>query len=528
MLHEMSRHATSPRWLLLVPFSTLTIGLLLFFHLTSESSGHVKVSASFSSTGSNQRTNEPDLESAKRLWATLQPLLAVNSPDVPPPPVRTNIESPRYNATDLKTKLMDHTAMHSSDILKMKERHKSFVLEIKKQAYTSANDTPSRGIVTVAGGFYFPVFLVSLRMLRKTGSTLPIEVFLTTHREYEPEICEQVLPLLNAKCIVLDDIFNHEDGAYRPTATLSGFQYKVFAMLFSSFDEFLFLDADDIALRDPISLFDSEPFATTGMVTWPDLWSSSTSPIYYLIANQQPPLVSARPTMESGQILVSKEKHFHTLLLASYYNYYGPSHYYTLLCQTTSGRGDKDTFHPAAQALSLPFYAVSETPAGVGHLKAWPEGGHGEIYIYAMIQYDPIEDYSLTSAGKYRVIDPKVARPPRPFFLHANTPKWNPLRVFDHPGPYDLTWDITKHQSAAYTYPLEVVKRIEGVEQNIWDEVKWTACELEHKFKAWKRHSDICGKVTRHFENVLKPQLEKEKGKSEMRHHRSGLKASEP
>lgn len=51
----------------------------------------------------------------------------------------------------------------------------------------------TKGIVSTAGGTY-PILVISLRMLRRTGSTLPIEIFLADEDEYEEYICDVVLP----------------------------------------------------------------------------------------------------------------------------------------------------------------------------------------------------------------------------------------------------------------------------------------------------------------------------------------------
>lgn len=55
-------------------------------------------------------------------------------------------------------------------------------------------------------------------------------------------------------------------------------------MLFPSFEEILFLDAEAFSLDKLETLFRSDPVRTTGLVTWPDFWGSTVSPGLYEIA----------------------------------------------------------------------------------------------------------------------------------------------------------------------------------------------------------------------------------------------------
>jgi Mannosyltransferase putative len=51
--------------------------------------------------------------------------------------------------------------------------------------------------------------------------------------------------------------------------------------------------------------------------------------------------VHVRSSTESGEIMYSKPKHELSLLLATYYNYYGPDFYYPLQSQGAPGEGDR-------------------------------------------------------------------------------------------------------------------------------------------------------------------------------------------
>ena len=127
-------------------------------------------------------------------------------------------------------------------------------------------ESGTQGIVVAASDALLPVFLVSLRMLRRTGSTLPVEVFMESKNSYEKEICEIALPPMNATCMILSEILE----AVPQKLKMSRYQLKALALAFTSFDEVLLLDADNVPVEQPDHLLNSEPFLSKGFVSWPD------------------------------------------------------------------------------------------------------------------------------------------------------------------------------------------------------------------------------------------------------------------
>ncbi|KUI69845.1 Alpha-1,2-mannosyltransferase MNN2 [Cytospora mali] len=459
--------------------------------------------------------NEQDFNLAKELLTLLeahspavsgkpQPLDAVKDAKAEPWPTEKDVD------------LMDALGIKPQQIVDMREAHRGFINAIvdKIPRYISpSNQALSQGIVTVGGSSYFPPLMVSLRLLRRTGTTLPVEVFLP-EEEYEPELCEQVMPTLNASCHTFSDL----------NGKISHYQFKIFALLLSSFSDVLWLDADNFPLHDAAPLFTAIPLQSTGLVTWPDLWQTSISPAYYLISSQSSTPVSARASTESGQLLVSKAKHWKTLLLTAYYNYYGPDYYYPLLCQGGAGCGDKETFLPAAGAMGLPFYDVKTQPRAVGHYKLNSRPDLG-INRFALIQSDPSEDYKVTMELEREAENPAIyggseahnttessvkdSNPPSyenvpPLFLHMSTPKWDAFHVFDHVGGYDLTQDKGRNPAPAYRDPPEAADKIKGIERMVLEETRWVACNLEDVIGYWEgKRGSICQRMEDYFRDVL-------------------------
>ena len=422
-------------------------------------------------------------------WKEFATLLGATSPDCPGPNRQKAAEAQPfiYQPTDR----YDVLSMPDGDVVKMQRAHEKFLAGLHGKAADMVYTSGTRGLVTTAGGRYLPVFVVSLRMLRRRGTKLPMEVFLADENEYESYICDHVFPELNAKCVVLSDILK----AAPHSIEIDHYQYKVFAMIFSSFEEVLFLDSDAFPVYDADYLFTKEPFVNNGLVTWPDYWASSASPIYYKIAGQPVPSLTLRQSTESGELLLNKKTHSKSLLLATYYNYYGPSHYYVLFSQGAAGEGDKETFIAAAYALNETFYQVAEPVRAIGHATSSSWTGS------AMVQFDPVQDYGLTQKGLFRNKVKDAAGPIRPFFLHVNVPRLNPAIVFDQ----------KEHTNNAKGEPQRIWQGADAIigmfnrdiEKEVWEEVKWVSCELEQNFEFFKDEKGLCEKATKHYEGVF-------------------------
>lgn len=231
-------------------------------------------------------------------WRQFQPLLATYQPKCEPPLRLDNAPSIRFEqaSPDFRPEVLD---MLDDHVDAMKQAHTGFIEDIKAKPPMLHYVPNTRGLVSTAGGEYLPVLVISLRMLRRTGSELPLEVFLANEDEYERYICDVVLPSLNARCVVLSHILD----AVPKVMDIQKYQFKLFAMMFSSFEEILFLDADAFPLHQPEILFMNEPFKSKKMVTWPDFWATTISSYYYEISSQPMPSNTIRQSSESGEVL---------------------------------------------------------------------------------------------------------------------------------------------------------------------------------------------------------------------------------
>lgn len=367
------------------------------------------------------------------------------------------------------------TYLSAADIQASKDAHSKVVHLLPQFADIVTYEKKTKGIVYVGGGRFTPMSLVSTLMLRRTGSKLPVEVFLPGEEDYDEYTCEVIFKDLNARCMVISRFTEVPVGKY---------QYKAFAILLSSFEDVIFLDADSFPVADPSKLLREEPYTITGLVTWPDFWISSATPLFYDVTNQPIPDLHEHASSESGQILVSKRKHGQSLLLALYYNLHGPEFYYKLLSQKAAGEGDKETWIAAATALNQTYYQVREGTQAVGrHLNdTWRYGG--------MLQYNPSDDYKRQLKNK---VEFRESENPTPAFFHLNGAK---------PNPQD--WLNNQHGKRLWGPLSETMRRFgRDLEAEIWEEIIFMACKLGNSMTCMKDAAIMCQKLNSSWETVL-------------------------
>jgi len=439
-------------------------------------------------TASRYHPTEPSPK-IKDFWAKWSRIFYNSRPTIDPIVVHTPASVEGSDQANGERKPSAHTLnLPQTVISSLYDSHKALLLD-RGGLYDSDLHNESAelfsgtGIVTVAGGAYFAPAIVSIRMLRRV-SNLPVHVFIADHTEYEPELCERVFPALNAECFTISDFLAQD------TVDVTRFQLKALAILFSSFETILYLDSDCFAVRDPLEILSSEPFETTGLVTWPDYWKATEDPVFYNIAGMSkfPPGLPARST-ESGELLISKSKHLSSLLLACYYNIYGPQYYYPILSQGAAGEGDKETFLAAAVVLGLSYYRVREHVGTIGYFTE-----EGEFKGNAMVQYHPGDDLSVHN-GTWPT--EQTSNTVRPFFLHAHLPKLNVGRMLD-----ETTLTSPAGEALRLWGSKEGVQKLfEGrdLEKEVWQEMRDTTCALEGVMKDWRGKENLCTRVKEHY-----------------------------
>lgn len=200
----------------------------------------------------------------------------------------------------------------------------------------AAGDAPfrpgsgGRGIVTCAGGVrLFVCAYVLVRILRETlGCRLPIEMWHFGGEEITPAmralLSDRDVDLIDASAVLQD----------RPAAIADGWQLKAYALVHSRFDEVLFLDADQVPVRDPAELFGWPHYREAGAVFWPDVIDLRGDNGIWALCGLAGETCRS---WESGQILVDRRRHWRALNMALRLNERAETVYRMVY-------GDKDTF----------------------------------------------------------------------------------------------------------------------------------------------------------------------------------------
>ena len=301
--------------------------------------------------------------------------------------VTQKVETSRSHQGD---KLNDAVSFNTHDLAQMRQIHVKVVEnlpELPLQLFSG------QGIVIVGGGNFLRIVLHSIRMLRRSGTTLPVELWMADSSEYDSNFCREVLTL-QVRCRVLAN--------YIGEGVIGRYQLKSFAILLSSFAEVLYLDADNFSVRPLDDIFGAENYTITGVVIWPDYWASTVSPWLYYIINCSQRFMR---TCESGQLMWNKRSHFASLTLACYYNFYGPDYFYPLLSLGAAGEGDKETFLLACEALGQPYTFIDTNIVTIGYNDV------SEFHGSGMMQADP------QNISQY-------------LFIHAHYPKMDGPTLF--------------------------------------------------------------------------------------------------
>ncbi|RKP31825.1 nucleotide-diphospho-sugar transferase [Metschnikowia bicuspidata] len=454
----------------------------------------------------------------------------------------------------------DRVMASKEKVAELKHKHKLLVEAIRKIPIPSLDLFKGDGIVLAASPQHFTGALNIVVQVREMGSKLPVEIIMDSKMDYNKQLCEDTLPRLNGRCLIIEEVIGLEAFYKRK---LDGFQYKALAILVSSFDNTIFLDSDSFPIKNVDTLLESNSFQKTKFLLWRDFWHKSTSPLFYEIAGiktgeiaHRHGLLNEKPfslymaknvdtevlfhdldglpsmyTVESGQMVFSKREHFRSLVLASYYNYYGAMYYYELIYQGNFGAGDKDTFVPALHIMKEP-YTITEYPALSGGNKIPADNDDGfEIDETTIVQVDPDEAAShqekwrewlrkqgmdkrlnLCQQGMftrklrtqfYLTVEGSDGKMPTAFFLHVHNPKIN---SFANENPKLRQYDF-KHRFIRAIGDFQDLMGPVDWELKFHSINAWITCVGLNDKYFWAQHDlkldEIC-KKTKDYVEVLK------------------------
>ena len=271
------------------------------------------------------------------VWLVRKPI-ETQETDIPEAYEEKSMERPR--STDPNN--ADNIAYHKSI-------RKEFVNNITK----FPEDTFSgRGIVICAGGTkYFPCAWVALKQLRALGCELPVEIWYLGPFEMDQRMIDILRPL-GATCIDAQRV-----STEHPARRLFGWELNPYSIIHSSFEEVIFLDADNVVVEDPSFLLDCPEYVDKGAIFWPDFRNLEKHRSIWDICDV---VYRDEAEFETGQIVVHKRRCWAELQLTMHINEYSDFYYKHI-------HGDKDTFHMAWHMLQTPYAMPSRRIHALRH-----------------------------------------------------------------------------------------------------------------------------------------------------------------
>jgi alpha 1,2-mannosyltransferase len=252
----------------------------------------------------------PNQDYHVNLYLELYDLFSKN----PPQPYAVNKPTHDHNSLGEPTKeeMANFIKLTKEDLIATRKAHEKVIKALPNYPDGAYN---GRGIVILAGGQYSEYASTALGMLRELNSSLSVEVWMANREEERAGWCTE-LAREGMACRFLSDYMS---GSVMP----SPFQWKIMAMIFSSFKDILFLDADNIPLMAPDFMFDTEGYKEYGVTIWPDYWKHTGPPwLPYIIGMTEAPSTiledEKQKTAESGQVMWNKGRHWKVSFSCSY------------------------------------------------------------------------------------------------------------------------------------------------------------------------------------------------------------------
>jgi hypothetical protein len=287
-----------------------------------------------------------------------------------------------------------------------------------------------RGIVFTAGDNHAPYLLTVIPSLRNLGCELPVEIMYLGDSDLGEDFRTELEALPGVVTRDLSAMVS--DEGWR----LTGWAGKPFSILFSSFREVIFIDADSLFFVNPEVLFDDEDYVRTGALFFKDRMIMPESkkrwlqhvlpkPISKLVRQSRMWTGESGHMQESGVVVVDKWTHFVALLLVSRMNgpdrdgnkkagivgtydmVYGlfPTPFFThLVCFTnTKKKGDKETFWIGWELAGDTSYAFHPGATGIMGVVQDPDNFNPTNDLPAS---DLDQGLTATATKRYRKIAP--------------------------------------------------------------------------------------------------------------------------
>ncbi|KAF1326941.1 Vesicle transport protein, partial [Globisporangium splendens] len=359
----------------------------------------------------------------------------------------------------------------------------------QQQQVVATSDSDKNGIVMVM----YPKLLVSvhasIRLLRSLGCTLPIELWYL-----ESEMPGDAANVLEKHAILQSVVSSYGNVTLHgiASAQVKGFNSKVHAIVHSKLDNILFLDTDNVPVKDPTYLFSLPEFQETGAMFWPDFWHPQDT--FFNVQHESllwelldMPFVDMFE-QESGQILINKShrKQRAALELLQLFAFHDPS----LFEKLKLVHGDKDLFRLAWLRTNTSFHMIEHPPGAAGQFKANAFCG------MTMVQFDPQGDVVFLHRNAMKFTRENAAKKQQRLWTHLQrfdlgpkgttmTPKERKALIAEHYhilifGGGNLFPGVTMCYGENHTRPKSGYFRVVEWQTLPFSEIETTLLEFVH------------------------------------------------
>lgn len=306
------------------------------------------------------------------------------------------------------------------------------------------------GIVMVVYPKLMTSAYATIRTLRSFNCVLPIELW--------------VLESEMARNPKKTDILENVKANYGPVVikmikdpTITGFTTKIHAIYNSDFENVLFLDADNVPVRDPTFLFHSKKFAAKSAIFWPDFWHPKKtifnihklSLIWELVDMDFVNMFE----QESGQILINRRKSAVAMEVLQFYAFHRPNHFDRLIL----AHGDKDLFRLAWLKSNTDFHMIPYPPGAAGIVR------EDKFCGMTMVQYDLKGDVLFLHRNAKK-LNGRVNQMDEEYWTHLQTFNWQPRSPSSDVGSDDIK--AAGQPNAMMSYDEITKKYIIGIQSS--------------------------------------------------------------
>lgn len=268
---------------------------------------------------------------------------------------------------------------------------------------------PGRSLVTTSYRQEIPGTWILLSEIRRLDINIPVEVFYRDGELNDDEISEmsKIGPGQITFKKLKTDVQNFQDrwGNHKGWAT------KVLAIVESEYAENLWIDCDNVPIRNCIDLFDDAEYLQKGSLFWRDVYSIDRADQYHSGSAMwqvfDVPSNDGEP-IESGQMLLNKPKVWPQISMMLHFTNNSPIYY--------SFGGDAECWRMAWQYLSH--------KSGGYHARY---NYHSSKDVpYGMMPYGPFHKGRVNPWGKYGggTVMVQRDRQGNELFNHRNIDKW--------------------------------------------------------------------------------------------------------